>query len=97
MHECRCRQKGVEDRNRLRQTQSSPLVRHLFVHRQQAVGKLGGNPQQPFLQGPRLGRVAEAKPLDSLAYFSEHQHAEKQLIPKDTVGLHLIVERCRVA
>jgi len=72
----RCRsQKSMQYRNRSRQTQSSPLIRHFFVHRQKAVGKFGRKPQQPFFQSPRLSWIAMANPLNPVPNFSKHPHA----------------------
>jgi hypothetical protein len=71
-------QKRIQDWNRLRQTQPPPLVCHPVIHGQEAIVKLGRNPKQPLLKCPGLHGVAQANTLDSLTYFSQHEHANEQ-------------------
>ena len=55
VNQCRRRQEGIEGGHRLQQAQTTALVGHTLVHRQDAISKLGREALEPFLQGPCLG------------------------------------------
>src|ERR1035437_6176954 len=74
VNQCRRRQEGIEGGHRLQQAQTTPLVGHTLVHRQDAISKLGREALEPFLQGPCLGLVAHPNPLNTLPDLTEHQH-----------------------
>jgi hypothetical protein len=75
VHAGRRGDQAIDDRQRIGDVQSAPLVGDFGVDRQDAVGVVALESDEPLVVGPRPRRIAAPEPLDAETNLADDERA----------------------